>query len=85
MITMTCLALVTLWLVGSLFHSHVLGTPVDQDQIVHEEPDERFFLNIGKTQDQRFILCGLGSSITSECLFIDANHPGDKFQVFLVH
>ena len=57
---------------------------MDQDQIVHEELDERFFMNVGKTQDQRYILCALGSSITSEYLFVDANHPGEKLQVFLV-
>jgi oligopeptidase B len=28
-------------------HRHVLGTPVADDDVVHHEPDERFWVGVG--------------------------------------
>ena len=34
--------------------------------LVFEEPDDHFYLGVGRTKDDRFILCGLDSKVTSE-------------------
>ncbi len=60
---------------------HRLGTPVDQDEVIHREEDEAFFVSISKTRSQRFLLLGLTSNNTSEVHFLDARDPGGEFQV----
>ena len=54
---------------------HVLGTPNDADQLVHEEPDERFWLGVSSTRSDRFVLVSSFSKITSEVRYLDAADP----------
>jgi len=60
---------------------HILGTSPNKDVLIYEEPDEAFFLYVGKTRSQAYILLSLGSKITSEIHYLDANNPTDSFQV----
>ncbi len=54
---------------------HVLGTPAGSDQIVHRETDERFWLGIGLTRNQRAIQISASSKLTSEVWLLDAADP----------
>lgn len=54
----------TLWL-------HRLGTPVSDDIILFHESDERFWLGAGITRSRRYLVIGVGSSITSEEYLVD--------------
>jgi len=54
----------TLWL-------HRLGTPTDDDVRLFHEPDERFWLGAGITRSRRYLVIGVGSSITSEEYLVD--------------
>ena len=45
---------------------HDLGTPVDDDVLVLEEPDERFSLYVAATRSERWIVFVAGSKTTSE-------------------
>ena len=58
---------------------HALGTPAESDVLVHEEPDERFFLDVGNTRDRQFVLLELGSKVTSELWFVSADDPTVPF------
>ncbi|MCU1374756.1 MAG: Oligopeptidase [Actinomycetia bacterium] len=60
---------------------HLLGTPATDDVLVHEEPDERFFLGVGTTKDDQFILLHLGSKVTDEVWFLRAGDPTGTFTV----
>ncbi len=60
---------------------HQLGGTTDE--LVYEETDARFSLGIGKTRSRRFLLLHLGSALTSEVRFQDANDPLGTFQVML--
>ena len=60
---------------------HVLGTPAADDVLVHEEPDERFYLGVGTTKDDRFILLHLGSKVTDEVWYLPADTPTGDFTV----
>jgi oligopeptidase B len=60
---------------------HVLGAPVDEDDCLLEEPDERFWVSVGKTRSQRFVVVGLESKMTSEVHVLDADDPGARFRV----
>lgn len=54
----------TLWL-------HRLGTPVSEDVVLFHEADEKFWLGAGITRSRRYLVIGVGSSITSEEYLVD--------------
>jgi oligopeptidase B len=60
---------------------HVLGTPAAEDVLVHEEPDERFFLGVGTSKDDELVILHLGSKVTDEVWFLRADDPTGDFTV----
>ena len=60
---------------------HRLGTDPATDVLVIEEPDDHFYLGVGRTKDDRFVLCGLDSKVTSEVRVLDADEPDGEFRV----
>src|SRR5690606_31754442 len=50
-------------------------TAVDEDVQLFHEPDERFWLGAGITRSRRWLVIGVGSSITSESRIVDASDP----------
>ncbi len=54
---------------------HALGADPKTDALVYEEKDEMFFLSVGKTRSEKFILCELGSMKTTEVRYLDAATP----------
>jgi oligopeptidase B len=61
---------------------HRLGS-TDQDVLVLEEPDERYFIGVGRTQSERFLVIGLSSKVTSEVRVLEADDPEGEFRVVL--
>ncbi|WP_242102438.1 S9 family peptidase [Lysobacter sp. M2-1] len=45
---------------------HVLGTPVAQDALVYEEPDDSFYMGIDRSRDDKYICIGVESTVSSE-------------------
>lgn len=62
-------------------YSHVVNTPTDTDKLIYHEPDDSYFLSVGKTRSDAYIVMELGSQITSEVYVLDANQPQGKFQL----
>ncbi|PSB23836.1 S9 family peptidase [Stenomitos frigidus] len=60
---------------------HHLGSAVSDDELVYHETDEFYYLTVGKTRSDAYILLELQSKITSEIHYLDANQPEGKFQV----
>lgn len=60
---------------------HQLGGAAVIDELLHHEADEFFYLDVGKTRSEAYILLGLNSKITSEVHVLDANQPTGNFQV----
>ncbi|MDE0547174.1 S9 family peptidase [Microbacterium sp. C7(2022)] len=56
----------TVWL-------HEIGTSTDDDVKLFHEPDERYWVGAGFTRSDRYLMIGLGSSITSEEWLLDAD------------
>jgi oligopeptidase B len=54
---------------------HRLGSPVEEDEKVFEELDERFFLGVEKTKDGSLVMIELESSLTSEWHYLPAEEP----------
>ncbi|MEV0589776.1 S9 family peptidase [Nonomuraea cavernae] len=60
-------------------YRHALGTA--DDVLVYEESDERYWIGIGLTRSERYLVLGAGSKITSEARVLDANDPTGEFRV----
>ena len=56
------------------------GEPAD---VVYRETDERFWLGVGLTRSQAYILISAGSAVTSEVRYADAADPAAHFTVLL--
>jgi oligopeptidase B len=54
---------------------HVIGTPTSSDEIVYEEPDERFWVGLEITRSERYILIDVSSKVTSEVWYLPADDP----------
>ncbi|MGB3561175.1 MAG: S9 family peptidase [Geitlerinemataceae cyanobacterium] len=60
---------------------HILGQDPSQDELIYHEKDEAYFLGVGKTRSEAYIFLSLGSKITSEVHYLDANDPMGEFQI----
>ena len=54
---------------------HRLGSPVNDDVLVLSEPDERFYLGVGSTRSERWIIIVAGSKTSGETWLIPADDP----------
>ncbi|WP_336214692.1 S9 family peptidase [Nonomuraea sp. LPB2021202275-12-8] len=60
-------------------YRHTLGT--EEDVLVYEETDERYWVGIGLTRSERYLVLGAGSKITSEVRILDAGDPTGEFEL----
>ncbi len=61
---------------------HRLGTSQADDELVHHEQDGRFWVGVGRSRTDRFIVIAAASKTTSECRYFDADDPDAGFRVF---
>ncbi|MFC7676472.1 S9 family peptidase [Mycolicibacterium sp. GCM10028919] len=50
---------------------------------VHHEPDERFWIGVGRSRSDKYLFIAAGSSITTEMLYADATDPEATFTSIL--
>ncbi|MGM0599615.1 MAG: S9 family peptidase [Candidatus Rifleibacteriota bacterium] len=61
---------------------HRLNTPVASDSIVYEEKDGKYWVNVSKTRDKKYVLISSNSSTTSEVRYLKADNPDGEFKIF---
>jgi oligopeptidase B len=59
---------------------HRLGSG-DDAELVYHEPDERFWLGVGRTRSDKYVMIVAGSAVTSEVRYADAADPNAEFTV----
>jgi len=69
-------------LLGHKVRRHVLGTDPAGDAVVYEETDDSFYLDVGTTKDERYVIIDAGSTVASEIRYADAADPS-RFDVLL--
>ena len=60
---------------------HVVGTPTADDAVVFEESDEKFWLGVGTSRDEKWLMIHTSSKLTSEVWLLDAASPTGEFTV----
>ena len=68
-------------LLSTRVKKHVLGTDPKSDPVVYEEKDRSFYLGVGKTGDERFVVIRLDSTVASEVRFIDTRDPSAALRI----
>ncbi len=63
-------------------YRHQLGDDVKDDQLIYEEKDDTFYVNLYKTRSEQYIVICIDSTMTSECLVLDADNPFGEFISF---
>ncbi len=59
---------------------HNIQKNIRHDQLIFEELDEAYFVDISKSKDHQFIFADVTSQVTSEIHFLDANNAESKFK-----
>lgn len=59
---------------------HRIGSGLAAQKVYHE-PDERFWLAVGRTRSDKYIVIGAGSAVTSEVRYADAADPEAEFAI----
>jgi oligopeptidase B len=60
---------------------HKVGSDPSQAELVYEEQDDHFYLGVGRTRDDEYVLLGLDSKLTSEVRVLRASDPTGTFSV----
>jgi len=60
---------------------HRLGTPPADDALIWEEPDERFFVAVGRTRSGAYVLLEISSTTTTGARFLPTDDPLGEFRV----
>ncbi len=60
---------------------HRVGTDPAEDALVYEEPDEHFYLGVGRTKDDSYVVMVLDSKVTSEVRVCAADEPRGRFRI----
>ena len=61
-------------------YRHTIGADPSQDVLLHEEKNETFSVYLYKTRDNKYILTGHNSTLTSEMGFLSADQPTDELK-----
>lgn len=54
---------------------HAVGAPASEDVRVFHEPDEAYWVGVGTTRSEKYLIFEAGSKITSETWFLDCSDP----------
>jgi oligopeptidase B len=60
---------------------HVIGTAADADELIFQEDDERFFVGVGNSKTDDYLVISVGSSLTSEIRVLRSDDPMGSFTV----
>ncbi len=70
-------------LLGVRVKRHRLGTDPAADPIVYEERDDAFYMSLGRSGDERFIVLNLESTVADEIRFLPTDRPTGDFNILL--
>ncbi|MFX1283398.1 MAG: S9 family peptidase [Promethearchaeota archaeon] len=62
-------------------YKHIIGTNPSTDELIYHEEDEKFYLTLFKSHNEKCIFLSLSSMLTSEVHFLMIDQPNHVFQV----
>ncbi len=61
---------------------HKLGTNQDEDEIVYQEDDDTFYVEIEMSKSRDYVFIQSTSTLTTECRYLASNDPTGEFAIF---
>ncbi|MCA1763584.1 MAG: S9 family peptidase [Cryomorphaceae bacterium] len=61
---------------------HKLGTNQDEDEIVYQEDDDTFYVEIEMSKSRYYIFIQSTSTLTTECRYLASDDPTGEFAIF---
>lgn len=62
-------------------YRHKLGDDPSDDQLIYQEDDESFWIGLGTTKDDKYIMMPIGNQTTSEWRYLKADNPNGRFKM----
>ncbi len=62
-------------------YRHRMGDNPASDNLVYQEDDEAYYLNLSKTRSKKYLTINTESNTTNEILVLDADNPAAQFEV----
>lgn len=69
-------------LLSEKIKKHTLGTNSSADAVVYEEKDKSNYIGVGKSKNKKYIFIVSQATLSSEWRMINADTPGDPFELF---
>jgi oligopeptidase B len=69
-------------LLGCKVRRHLIGTDPKEDRVVYDEEDDSFYIAVGNTKDDRYVIIYAESTVSAEMRYADAADPVE-FSVLL--
>ncbi|MBA3898911.1 MAG: prolyl oligopeptidase family serine peptidase [Bacteroidetes bacterium] len=66
---------------GNRVFKHILGTPASMDELVFEEPDKTFEINLRQSTSKKFIFLDCSKTKSNETWYFDADGPDSKLKL----
>lgn len=66
-------------LLGTKVRRHTLGQAVAKDEVLYEEKDSSFYMGVGNSADDKFVVIWLGSTVSNEMLVLKSDDKKGKF------
>jgi len=64
-------------LLSTKVKKHVLGTDPKDDVLVYEEKDDTFYMGVGRSRDDKYIVISMDSTVSNEARYTPAAAPGE--------
>ncbi len=62
-------------------YRHTIGEDPSKDVLIYEEPDDAYYMDLGKSNDEKYLILTLGSTVTTEVRYLDASTPMGEWKV----
>jgi oligopeptidase B len=70
-------------LLGDKVRCHVLGEDPAADRLLYAQADDSFYTSVGKTKDERYLVIGSSSTVSSEVQVARSDDPDLSFRVLV--
>ncbi|WP_333795986.1 S9 family peptidase [Rheinheimera sp.] len=67
-------------LLGNKVKRHQLGQDNSKDELLYEEKDTSFYMGVGNSGDDQYVVIWLGSTVSNEMLVLKSDDKSGKFQ-----
>ncbi len=64
-------------------YRHKIGSDIENDELLHQEDDGKFWFWIAKTRNRKYLISGSASKTTSEERYLSADNPDENFKLFV--